>query len=103
MQNVKHVNRTDMGEPLTETSWPRNIVKAIDCRKRDVIVRIADWSRQSPGSGDPGYDVEVYVHGVYDWNLSKCFTLSSGLTKTQAKQAATKYAGEMLTKILGSA
>ena len=80
--------------------WPNQQVKSIECRKRDLIVRIADWTRQSLQTGEPGYDVEVYIGGVYSWGESKSFTLSSGLTKKQAKQRATEYASAQIAKLL---
>jgi hypothetical protein len=80
--------------------WPRHAVKNIECRKRDLVIRIADWSRQSPRTGEPAYDVEVYIGGVYDFHESKTFTLSSGLTKAQAKTAAVKYAAAQIAKLL---
>lgn len=100
MATEARINRTDKDDPITETSWPKHKVQSIDCRKRDIIVRIADWTRQSIDTGEPAYDVEVYVHGVYDWNLSKSFTMHSGLTKAQAKQAAVAFAAESLAKLL---
>ena len=80
--------------------WPNKEVKTIECRKRDLIIRIADWSRQSQRTGEPGYDVECYVGGVYSWHESKSFTLSSGLTKKQAKQAAIAYASQKIMELL---
>jgi dsRNA-specific ribonuclease len=80
--------------------WPRQAVKTVECRKRDLVIRISDWTRQSSESGEPGYDVEVYVGGVYDWNESKCFTFHSGLNKRTAKAAAVKFAAEQISKLL---
>ena len=88
-------------EVITETSWPRHKVKSIETRKRDIIIRIADWTRQSPQSGEPAYDVEVYVKGIYDWNKSKTFTTVHGnRTKAQAKKEALKFAQEQIAKFL---
>ena len=78
--------------------WPRQAVKSVECRKRDLVVRITDW--MDDDGGEPAFDVEVYIGGVYDFNESKSFTLSSGLTKVQAKAAAVKYAGEQIAKLM---
>src|SRR5262245_32666777 len=78
----------------TARSWPRNLVESVQTRKRDLVVRIADWSRQSRETGEPAYDVEVYHKGTYDWNLSKTFCLRE-MSKADAKRAAAKYAGEI--------
>ena len=83
-----------------EHEWPRQAVKTVECRKRDLVVRISDWTRQSPDSGEPAYDVEVYIGGVYDYNESKVFALSSGLTKRQAKAAAIQFAQAQIAKLL---
>ncbi len=69
------VNRTDKGEPITENSWPQNLVKSVECRPRDLVLRITNWMSDKD---EPAYDVEVYVGGVYDWNLSKCCTRFTG-------------------------
>ena len=80
-------------DKLTERSWPRRLVKSVDCRKRDLVIRIADWTRQSPRTGEPAYDVEVYDKGVYDWNLSQTFTTaSSKRTKGEARKLAIAFA-----------
>lgn len=54
--------------------WPRTETKTIECRKRDLVFRIADWRRDRD---EPGYDVETYIGGVYDWNESKVVTTKS--------------------------
>ena len=69
--------------------WPRQAVSSIECRKRDLVVRIADWSRCTAQSG--GFDVEVYIGGVYDWNESKNFD-------TKAEAAA--FAASQIAKLL---
>jgi hypothetical protein len=76
-------------ETPNEHHWPRNKVESIECRKRDLVVRIADWHRITVGSG--GYDVEVYIGGVYDWNESKNFD-----TKQQAAEFAAKQIARLL-------
>ena len=80
--------------------WPRNAVASIECRKRDLIIRIADWTRESPNTGDPSYDVECYIGGVYDWNESKDFTLYEHKTKDEAKRLAIAYAQAQIAKLL---
>lgn len=79
--------------------WPRKATPSIECRKRDLIIRIADWTRQSPNTGEPAYDVEVYVGGVYDFNLSKSFTLREQ-TKAQAKAGAIAFAKSQIESLL---
>ena len=74
-----------------EHQWPRQDVKSIECRKRDLIIRIADWHRIKPENGTGGYDVEVYIGGVYDWNESANFD-----TKTQASEYAAKQIARLL-------
>jgi len=94
-----HVNRTDQGEPITETSWPKNKVPSIDCRKRDTIIRIADWTRDDDDK--PAYDVEVYEHGIYDWNESQSFsTRNADRTKAEARKAAVEFAIKQIRRLL---
>lgn len=75
--------------------WPRKAVKSIEARKRDLIVRIADWTRNKE---EPAYDVEVYVGGVYDWNLSKTFPTNGD--KESAKQQAVEFAARQIASVL---
>lgn len=81
-------------------AWPRQAVSTVECRKRDLVVRIADWTGQSPQTGEPGYDVECYIGGVYDWNESEAFTLHEHKTKQVAKAAAIAYASKQIAKLL---
>lgn len=68
--------------------WPRQAITSVETRKRDLVIRIADWRRIKEASG---YDVEVYIGGVYDWNESKaCLT----------KATAVKFAQDQITKLL---
>lgn len=76
-------------ETPNEHHWPRQAVGSIECRKRDLVVRIADWHRITSGTG--GYDVEVYIGGVYDWNQSKNFD-----TKPEAAAFAAQKISELL-------
>jgi hypothetical protein len=77
--------------------WPRHNVASVDCRKRDLIVRITNWMDDKE---EPAYDVEVYIGGVFDWTESESFTLFSGLTKKQAKAKAIEYANSQIAKLL---
>ena len=87
-------------EIITDKTFPKHLVDSVKTRKRDLVIRIANWTRESIKSGEPAYDVEIYNKGIYDWNQSKSFTLSSGLTKQQAKQAAIKFAQEKIEELL---
>ena len=83
-----------------EHHWPRHKVESVDCRKRDLIIRIADWSHQSLRTGEPGFDVEVYIGGVYDWNESETCTLHRYGTKAKAKTAAITFAQTQIANLL---
>jgi hypothetical protein len=83
-----------------EHHWPRQTVASLECRKRDLVIRIADWSRQSPRTGEPAFDVEVYIGGVYDWNESKTCSLYEYATKAKAKAAAVTFAQTQIAKLL---
>lgn len=83
-----------------EHQWPRHEVKSIECRKRDLVIRIADWSRQSAKAGGPAYDVEVYIGGVYDWNESKTHSKYEHGNITAAKKAAIEFAQTQIAKLL---
>jgi hypothetical protein len=84
---------------VTETSWPRHIVKSVETRKCDLVIRIADWTRDKY---EPAYHVEVYHKGVYDWNESKSFTTkSSGKTKREARDEAVAFAQTQIAKFAG--
>lgn len=84
-------------ESQNENKWPRKEVKTIDCRKRDLIVRIADWSRDRD---EPAFDVEVYVGGVYDFNESLSFTKREYGTLRVAKAAAIRFSATQIAKLL---
>ena len=80
--------------------WPRNRVKTIEARKRDLIIRIADWTKDRT---EPAYDVEVYIGGVYDWTESKTFTTINAdppRTKQQARQQAIAFAKSQIETLL---
>ena len=86
-----------MKNAITKDSWPRNLVDSVDCRKRDLVIRITNWLSDKE---EPAYDVEVYDKGVYDWNLSESFTLFSGLTPEEAKQKAIEFSQQAINKLL---
>ncbi len=93
--------KTQQHQPsANEHQWPRMAVKTVEARKRDLLIRIADWSRQSMRTGEPAYDVEVYIGGVYDWNESKTFTLREHVTKDACKRAAIAFAQSQTAKLL---
>ena len=77
--------------------WPRKAVKTIETRKRDLVIRIADWSKDRE---EPAFDVECYIGGVYDWHESESFTFYEHKTKSAAKTAAITYAQAQITKLL---
>ena len=85
----------------TETpgiDWPRHAVPSILCRKRDLVIRIADWTRDRD---EPGYCVEVYIGGVYDWYESQtCRTANHPQTKAQAKAQAIAFAQAQIARLL---
>jgi hypothetical protein len=92
---MKHIKPSENLE-----QWPRKVQPTVEARKRDLIVRIADWTRQSLRTGEPAYDVEVYIGGVYDWNESKTMTLREYKTKGAAKAAAVKFVQDQVAKLL---
>lgn len=84
-------------ETPNEHHWPRQAVKSIECRKRDLIIRVADWTRDKE---EPAYDVEVYIGGVFDWNQSPCCTVWKHGSKSAAKSAAIKAAQDKIKELL---
>ncbi len=83
---------------LTAISWPRHLTTSVETRKRDVVIRVADWTRNVH---EPAYDVECYVQGVYDWRESKIFaTKSAKRTKTQARKLAVEFAQFQIARFL---
>ena len=77
--------------------WPRQAVKSVECRKRDLVIRITDWTRDKD---EPAYDVEVYIGGVYDYNESRVCSFHQHGTKAQAKVAAVAFARAQIAKLL---
>jgi hypothetical protein len=78
-----------------EHHWPRSAVESIECRKRDLVIRIADWTRNKE---EPAYDVEVYIGGVYDWNQSEVFPTCGD--KNNAKNEAIAFANKKIAELL---
>jgi len=72
-----------------EHQWPRQAVASVETRKRDLVIRIADWHRITSGTG--GYDVECYIGGAYDWNESET---------CETKQEAIAFAQKQIAKLL---
>ena len=73
---------------------------SVKCRKRDIVVRLADWTRDRD---EPAYDVEVYIGWVYDWNESETFSTKNHTpprNKAQARIAATAFASAQIAKLL---
>ncbi len=69
-------------------SWPRHRVETLELRSRDLTIRIADWTRDRDA---PGYDVEVYIGGVYDWHASPTVN-----TRDEAVQVAQQRIADLL-------
>ena len=86
-----------MRESRNEARWPRTNVKTVDCRKRDLVIRITDWMKDKE---EPAYDVECYISGVYDWHESKSFTIHEHKDKATCKQLAVVFAQAQLEKLL---
>lgn len=79
-----------------KAQWPRKTTKTIECRKRDLVIRITNWLDDRD---EPAYDVETYIGGVYDWNESQVFTVRES-TRAEAKKAAIVFAQEQIEKLL---
>lgn len=88
--------KAPVNKVVTYSSWPRNKVKTIETRKRDLVFRVTDWTRDKD---EPAYDVEVYNKGVYDWNESQTFTTRNG-GKTVAKQRAIAFVQSKVAELL---
>lgn len=81
-----------MKTKITKRSWPKHKISKIECRKRDLIIRIADWTKDKES---PCFDVEFYQAGVYDWNKSHSFDASM-LGKLEAKNRAIEHAQSLI-------
>jgi hypothetical protein len=100
---VEHIKETQ-----NEHHWPRCKSKTVECRKRDLVIRITDWSDDKY---EPAFDVECYIGGVYDGNESKCFTRWEAQKakplrpngrpwKANAKAQAVAFANAQIAKLL---
>ena len=78
-------------------AWPRKAVSSVECRKRDLVIRVADWSKDRD---EPGYDVECYIGGVYDWNESKTCTVYEFGSLERARNEAVLFARALLSRHL---
>lgn len=73
-------------------------MNTISVRKRDLVIRIADWTRDKH---EPTYDVECYVHGAYGRTVSETFcTKSAGRSKRQARDMAVAFAQQQIARLL---
>ena len=84
-------------ESKNKEHWPRRKCEVIKCRSKDLVIRITDWSKDKD---EPGYDVEVYIGGVYDWNESKTCTVYEYISLALAKRAAINFAQAQVYKLL---
>lgn len=76
--------------------WPRRAVESVECRKRYLVIRITDWTRDKD---EPAYDVECYIGGIYDFNESQVFSTKDG-GKQSAKARAIAFASAQTQKLL---
>jgi hypothetical protein len=84
--------------PDRDHNWPRHEAKTVECRKRDLVIRISNWTRDR---SEPAYDVEVYIGGVYDWNESETLCArNAGKTNAQAKVDAIAFAQKQIARLL---
>lgn len=77
--------------------WPRQRVASVKTRPRDLVLRITDWTDDTD---EPGYDVEVYVGGVYDWTLSESHTRHQYTSDADAKRAAIAFAQKRIKELV---
>ena len=77
--------------------WPRWAAPTVECRKRDLVIRITDWTDDKD---EPAFDVETYIGGVYDWYESESFTLHKYKTIGLAKAQAIVFAKAQIAKLL---
>lgn len=87
----------EIKESPNKQKWPRNRVESVECRKKDLVIRITDWMKDKD---EPAYDVECYIGGVYDWNESKSFTMSEYKNKVMCKMMAQDFAASQIKKLL---
>ena len=84
-------------ESTNKERWPRKQVASVEARKRDLIVRVSDWSKDRD---EPAFDVEVYIGGVYDYNESKVFAKSEHGDLATCKRLAAEFAAAQIAKLL---
>ena len=88
--------------PAADNHWPRQAVRSVECRRRDLVLRITDWMSDKD---EPAYDVECYIGGVYDYNESKVCSRWNGSGKplkspAECKREAIAYAQTQIAKLL---
>lgn len=76
--------------------FPNKEVKSVECRKRDLVIRISDWTRDRE---EPAFDVEVYVGGVYSFDESKVFSTQE-IGKELAKIRVNNFVTDQVRKFL---
>ncbi len=89
---MRQIQQTD-----NEHRWPRCAIDSVKTRKRDLVIRIANWSRDK---SEPAFDVEVYIGGVYDYHESYTATKYEHGTLKKAKAAAIKFAQDKIAVLL---
>ncbi len=80
-----------------ENEWPLHRVDAVSCRERDLVIRISNWGDDKD---EPGYDVECYIGGVYNWDESRCFTICELGSMEAAKTSALAFVKKQVAKHL---
>ena len=88
---------TDGTDTENEHHWPNHNCPTVKVRKRDLVIRIANWTRDK---GEPAYDVEVYIGGVYAGNESTVCPVREHGTRSKAKAAAVAFAQAQIAKLL---
>ena len=73
-------------------------IEPIFCRKKDLVIRIADWTRDKD---EPAIDVEVYIRGIYRPAESHSFcTKHANRVPKTAKKLAIRFAQNQVAKHL---
>ena len=70
-------------------------VKAVEVRRRDIVIRIADWTKDKDC---PTFDLEIYSNGKYLDKVSSSFTLDEIMDRKMAWTAMIIYLGKYLNK-----
>ena len=84
-------------ESKNKARWPRCKYESVECRSKDLVIRITDWGKDED---EPAYDVELYIGGVYDWNESKVCSVYEHKTLAKAKKAAIEFTQSQIEKLL---